>query len=275
MKTIKKVLFIYTKRFILSTIYSLSRIIGIDNNAVSVICYHGIEEAGNFYSVTTNDFEKQIQKLLKTSRFISADQALMAFEGKKTEGSSIVLTIDDGYASVMDILPLTRKHSIPVLLFVLSNPKNANRKELDHRGKLLSWDQIKYLHSQGVSIGCHSATHANFNKLSRIELEQEIVDSKKILEKRLGFPIKFFAYPKGIYNKSAIELVKKAGYEAAFSVDLGSLSKEFGRFSIPRTVINKTHSLSEFPSLYSSTTHFLRKILNNFDIWKVFISEKV
>jgi hypothetical protein len=47
---------------------------------------------------------------------------------------------------------------------------------------------------------------------------KEIVESKAVLEKQLGIKCNAFAYPFGKYNEKSVELVKEAGYEAAFTV---------------------------------------------------------
>ena len=49
-------------------------------------------------------------------------------------------------------------------------------------------------------------------------MRKEIVDSKKILEKQLGIKVNCLAYPYGNYSQKVRELVKDAGYEAAFTV---------------------------------------------------------
>jgi hypothetical protein len=49
-------------------------------------------------------------------------------------------------------------------------------------------------------------------------LRKEIVESKKILEDRLGIKVNALAYPFGNYTNEARAMVKEAGYEAAFTV---------------------------------------------------------
>jgi peptidoglycan/xylan/chitin deacetylase (PgdA/CDA1 family) len=69
--------------------------------------------------------------------------------------------------------------------------------------------------------------------LSSLEIKKEIAGSKLLLEKKLGLPIHWFAYPFGDYNKEAVKWVKQAGYKAAFSTEQG----ENFPFSIPRKSI--------------------------------------
>lgn len=232
------------------------------NYDLSILCYHGIEEGGNFYSVILREFEKQIEKIRKTARFVNANDALRVLDGIKIKEPSVVLTIDDGYTNVMKILPITQKYKIPVAIFVLSDTKNTNRDELDHNGRLLRFREIKYLHSKGWTIGCHSATHADFNKINKKQLEHEVISSKKTLEENLGFRIDYFAYPKGVFNKQIIGAVKKAGYKAAFAVGPGCIVPASDKWVLPRTIVDSTHTALDFPAVYSQTTFLIRKIVD-------------
>lgn len=262
MKIIKQIIFLRTKRLALNAIYRLSKFAGLARNTLSVLCYHGIEERGKFYSVTLQEFEKQIEKIRKTARFISMDDVLRVLDGRVIREPELCLTIDDGYTNVMKILPITKKYKIPVAIFVLSNPKNANRNELDHNGRLLTFREVKYLHFQGWTIGCHSATHANFKRLTKKQLEEEIVGSKKMLEEKLGFRIDYFAYPKGIYNKQIIDAVKKAGYKAAFAAGFGCITSASNKWKLPRNIIDSTHTAFDFPAVYSPTIFLIRGLVD-------------
>ena len=85
----------------------------------------------------------------------------------------------------------------------------------------------------GVDVSCHSWSHQNLhgkgisNKLAAEDLKKlgyegwlrkEIIESKHVLEKNLAIKVQTFTYPSGIYNQTARDLVKEAGYEAAFTV---------------------------------------------------------
>ena len=75
------------------------------------------------------------------------------------------------------------------------------------------------MHKKGWEIGSHTRTHSHLGKIHDSALQDEIVKSKKELERNLGFSVKYFAYPKGTYSGKIIDYVKKAGYKAAFTVD--------------------------------------------------------
>jgi peptidoglycan/xylan/chitin deacetylase (PgdA/CDA1 family) len=249
----------FVSRIISSGCYSL----GLIKLGTVVLCYHGFSKNNeNRYTVDPLEFEKQIVKINKYSKFVNIDHLFE--DGGKKHRSSVLITIDDGYKDIFNIIPIIKKYKIPVVLFVLSDPKHAERSELDHNGELLSFGDIKHLHSLGFTIGCHSATHADFKSLNKKQLEHEIINAKKTLEEKLGFTIDYFAYPKGVVNKQIIGAVKKAGYKCAFAVLPGCVTPSSNRWILPRTIIDTTYKSSDFPAVYSPTAFFIRNMLNRF-----------
>jgi peptidoglycan/xylan/chitin deacetylase (PgdA/CDA1 family) len=246
------------KKILLKITYYLGLIAGINKGYISAICYHSISGARNNYAISVKNFEKQILKLKSEAKFVSVPHALRNLN-KKPKYRVVILTVDDGYKDVKDIIPITEKLNIPVTLFVLSDPKNANRSELDNKLELLTTAEIRKLHSLGWTIGCHSATHPNLTGISQNKLIIEIVEAKKALEKRLGFNVDYFAYPKGEFNEMVIDLARKAGYKAAFSVLPGNLNENSNLFALPRTVIKKNINPSDLSLLLSPTTFLLQK----------------
>lgn len=257
------------KRSVLKSVYILGQAVGINRRFLSVLCYHSFSSSADKYSVSVSDFKEQVKKIGHYSNFIDNKELENNLKGQKTNVWGVSLTIDDGYQDVEKIVPIVKKLKIPVILFVLSDREKANRKELDNNHKLLSLQKIKKLHKLGWTIGCHSATHADFSKLNDKKLTYEIIDSKKDLEKKLGFKINYFAYPKGIVNKRILMFVKKAGYKMAFTTQAGTINSGTNPLLIPRTVIDKSKTLSDFPYFFSKTGLYLRSFIENTGIWKM------
>lgn len=105
--------------------------------------------------------------------------------------------------------------------------------------QMMSEQELIELHQQGFTIGSHTHTHPIFSQVTLQQCQQELVTSKKILEKILNTPIRYFAYPNGIQNKDFEEshqvLVRKAGYEFAFSTSHGKLKISTNQLACPRT----------------------------------------
>ncbi len=247
------------RRIILKSCYFLSRIFHDMKNDRVILCYHGIGETGNGYSVTLENFEKQMKKIAESVRFVSLDD-LLNFTHLKNSGPLVSLTFDDGYADFMTVLPILKRLKIPATLFVLSHPDRANRTELAHDGALLSYKQLRKLHSSGIGIGCHSATHADFHVLSKKQRIQEIQTAKKTLEKKLGSPVSYFAYPKGRYTSPNVTIAKKAGFKAAFTTEHQLLSENASTFTLPRVIIDGSYTAQDFPYVISWTTFLIQKL---------------
>ncbi len=264
MFTLRKIIFILG--------YRIGVFLGINKPSTTILCYHSISSNSYRYAVSLKEFEKQINKLSKNFNFVSLDQITSPEKRKKIKLPSVAITVDDGYTDAMNILDITKKYHIPITLFVMSDNANANRKELHNNLKFLSTKELNILIKNGWSIGSHSATHTNLLNIEGYDLEKEIVNSKKILENKLGVKVKYFAYPRGFYSNRIIEFVKKAGYKAAFTIDSGHVDMSPNLFTLPRTIVDKTHSISEFPALFSTTTFYIRNMSNKLRLWERFLS---
>jgi len=237
-------------------------------NFTSVLCFHSISNMNDRYTINKNQFSKIIGKISKNSAFIDVESAL----NNNCIKSSVLITFDDGYKDIFDIVPLIQKYKIKPLLFVLTNPEKVNRSELDNNISLLNISEIKKLLRLGFDIGCHTKTHPDLTMISKKQLEAEINDAKKELEQKLGISIKYFAYPKGKYNDEIVKIVKRAGYLAAFTVEPGCISDHLDKFRLPRTIVDTTHQLDEFPAMYSPSTLLLRRLTNRFKLWERFLA---
>lgn len=84
-------------------------------------------------------------------------------------------------------------------------------------------------------IGAHTVTHPYLPQLSLEGRKYEISSSKDTLATLSGKSVRFFAYPGGAYDQATLDLVKAAGYEAAFAVfsqGLGEPVYELGRVGV-------------------------------------------
>lgn len=226
--------------------------LGINPPMVTVLNYHSISNEGTMVDVSTKNFKKQINFLKSNFNFISLNQVVDHMEGKiLLKKPSVALTFDDGYADLVDnLVPLLLKENIPAAVFVLSDPKKADRTELANNKKIISIKQVLKLKNIGWIIGSHGATHACL--LDKTNLEKEIKQSKKKLENVLHSNIKYFAYPKGLYNQRVLKKVKLAGFKAAFTTSPGFIFKRTNRHKIPRLGIDHTHSIWEFKSMLTT-----------------------
>ena len=81
------------------------------------------------------------------------------------------------------------------------------------------------MRDEGVEIGCHTVSHPNLHDTHgkspdayETWLRDEIIGSKKLIERKLAIKCAVFAYPYGKYRPKVLDVIKEAGYEAAFTV---------------------------------------------------------
>ena len=76
---------------------------------------------------------------------------------------------------------------------------------------------LRELHGRGVTIGNHSASHANLARCTAEELDREVAQSKQALEAALGDPVTTFSYPDGRHDAAVRAAVGAAGHDLAFA----------------------------------------------------------
>ncbi|MBA3723671.1 MAG: polysaccharide deacetylase family protein [Candidatus Levybacteria bacterium] len=231
-------------------------------NPIVIFSYHSIAKDDWRFSVNPLDLKKQILHLQKHYDIITLKTVDEYLAGKITiTKPSAVLTFDDGYKDILIMKDFFKKHNITPVLFVLTNTKRPNLKELGTKRPFLTKRDMQSLIKAGWEIGCHSATHANLATLSDKELKEEIVTSKKSLENDLGITIKYFAYPRGKYNATVARMVQRAKYTMALTMDDGFINTQSNRFTLPRVGVDRTHTFAEFAATFSPSVVRLRKLI--------------
>ena len=92
--------------------------------------------------------------------------------------------------------------------------------ESQARQLFMSWDQIKQLVDQGMSVGSHGHSHRALAELKDDTQSQELETSRRMLEAKLGCIVDAVAYPfgwAGTFTTRTMEHAARAGYRLAFS----------------------------------------------------------
>ena len=230
--------------------------------AVIVLCYHRLEEhprPKDPLAITPGEFEKEMQTVKDSGFTVIPMQDFLAWRrsDKDIPAKSCVITIDDGYVSGYDTAwPILKKFGYPFTMFVYINYINSG-------GKSISWDQLGEMRDAGVDIESHTYSHAdlrnpndkyavdkhNFELIqSDVKnltedgwLKKEIAGSKEVLEKQLGIKVNALAYPFGKYNAKVLDVVKQAGYEAAFTVYGQRITHSANPFLLGRYAVDQNN----------------------------------
>lgn len=204
---------------------------------VPILMYHKIRDykekdskKAKIFITTPAAFEEQMKYLHDHNyTIISVGDLMKAFNGAPLPYKPVIITFDDGFNNQYTYaLPILEKYHDTATFFIYTDAISAY-------GDYMTWEQVHDLASKGMTIAAHTKSHAKLTKiLSTKGLEQEILGSKKVLEKELNTPIVYFAYPYGLYNKEVINVVKESGFLAAFSVIQGKIEKTSNMYFLRR-----------------------------------------
>ena len=173
---------------------------------------------------------------------------------RKGEGFSektVALTFDDGFRdNHKSAWPVLRKYGYPATVFVVSGLVGRTNEWMEQKGfaprELASWKEIQEMAKHGIEIGSHTVSHAALTNNDAEKLYRELVESKKKIERHIGKPVRFFAYPYGLLDEAARAAVIEAGYEAACSTRSGFNNTEVDPFILRRIEVYGTDSLWHF-----------------------------
>lgn len=106
------------------------------------------------------------------------------------------------------------------------------------RHLMLTSTQLKQLRSAGMGIGAHTVSHPILVMLDGAAARKEIAEGREFLASLLGEPIPLFAYPNGSFGRDYrvdhVEMVRSAGFAAAFSTNWGAASSRSDPYQLPR-----------------------------------------
>jgi peptidoglycan/xylan/chitin deacetylase (PgdA/CDA1 family) len=132
--------------------------------------------------------------------------------GKALPSKPIMLTFDDDDEDGFKVArPELMKYGFKGVFFITTTNILKNKYYMDDK-------QLKQLSDEGNVIACHTRDHVNFKKIKGKDWEIQIDKPTKKLEKITGKPVKYFAYPYGLWNTQNLPELHKRGFLAAFQL---------------------------------------------------------
>lgn len=190
---------------------------------VPVLCYHQIRDWRATDSKTSKDyiipvaaFREQMKMLADSGYHTILPDQLYAYltTGASLPSKPIMLTFDDGDLDQYTVAaPELEKHGFKGAFFIMTVAIGRHGKQ-----PYMDKAQIKDLSDRGHAIGAHTWDHHNVKKYQGDDWKIQVEEPKAKLEAIVGKPIKYFAYPFGLWNKQALPELQKRGYVAAFTL---------------------------------------------------------
>ena len=185
--------------------------------------------------------------------------------GETLPDKAIAITFDDGYANILtNAHPVMRQYDFPYTVFI-------NPPAIGVAGNQLTWDEVSMMDAQGADFANHTLDHLHL--LNRLTSESDeawlarvitnIEEAESQLADKVGYSLKYIAYPFGEFNTEVKHALLERGYVgfAQFSggvanfSDFGAIPRfpAGGRYANLKTLKTKMASLA-FPVIDNSIT---------------------
>jgi peptidoglycan/xylan/chitin deacetylase (PgdA/CDA1 family) len=214
-------------------------------------------------------FEKILKWLLARGyKFISIKELENNINKKQVVEKSVFISLDDGWKSNLELIPLLEKYNVPVAIFIPTDavmggnywweyagirgqkkytgidklegfkklPEDIFRKKIEIlkdnynlNRSCVTLDELKKLSRHKlIALGSHTVTHPILNKCSIETQTSELTESKQILCQWLNMDIDYLAYPNGDYDENTVEIAKRCGYKLGFTINPGLIDIKNG-----------------------------------------------
>ncbi len=234
-----------------------------DKYTVPILMYHRVASfgaTGELNVVSQKSFDRQMKYLKKHGyHVISLDDLIQGItKGVLFYRKSVVITFDDGYEdNYAKAFPTLKRYGFPAIIFVIS----------DSVGKegFVNWKQLLEMQGQEILIGSHTRSHAYLPDVpSQEQLLDEIVNSKRDLEKALGTEIKYFSYPSGGYTEEIKEMIVNAKYKGACATNRGYDRFNTGVYELKRIRISNNDNAVVMWAKLSGYYNLFRQFKNSY-----------
>jgi peptidoglycan/xylan/chitin deacetylase (PgdA/CDA1 family) len=191
----------------------------------------------------------------------------------------LVITLDDGHASNVQLLEVFRRHAVSATIFLCSDIVGTRRRfwwqavggeaerqrlkrmpdeqrlevlreigyqeEADYEPRAaLSADEVAAMR-EAVDFQAHTRLHPVLPMCTAARSRDEIAGCRKVLVERFGIATRALAYPNGDYSERDVALTREAGFECGLTIDSGYNDWHSDLFRLKRILVPDDASLDE------------------------------
>lgn len=214
---------------------------------IPILVYHHIRSTKPYppstwsykMSVSPEIFTKHMQWIADHGyTTITLDTYVAIMKGEiQGPAKPIVLTFDDNnrtqYTQAFSVLK--KNNQIAVFYLVTNRLKNKS---------FIVESEVREMADAGMDIQSHTVDHATMTYLSLKRLDQELIESKAVLETLTGKPVRHIAYPSTASNKTVREHAAKAGFVTGTIMDPRPATQHDDFLKLPRIMMTDTTKLA-------------------------------
>lgn len=188
----------------------------LSRKEVPVLCYHHIRDRNSRmseYEVKIQTFKDQLKSLADSGyKTVTPDEYVEYLTtGAPLPEKPVMLTYDDTDKEQYTIgAQEMNKYGFKGVFFIMTISIG--------RPNYMTKEELKNLSDSGHIIAAHTWDHNRVTKYTQEDWDKQLTESAKKLEAITGRPIKYFAYPFGLWNQAAIPQLQNRNIKAAFQL---------------------------------------------------------
>jgi peptidoglycan/xylan/chitin deacetylase (PgdA/CDA1 family) len=155
----------------------------------------------------------------------------------------VKISFDDGNASDVDIaLPALAQRELHGSFFPIA-ARIGQRGSVDGAG-------LRSLTASGMSIGSHGMQHRPWRGLSDVDLAEELIEARRVIEAESGARVSTAACPLGSYDRRSLKRLRDLGYQRVFTSDRASANPH--AWLQPRYSVRKYDTLADVRAIITT-----------------------
>jgi peptidoglycan/xylan/chitin deacetylase (PgdA/CDA1 family) len=260
-----------------ATLYLVSpfmRLVSEKQLSIPILMYHSITEEDEsgmhaYYRTATSPatFAAQLE-YLHTEGYTTCSLA-QAIDYLQPEAQIaaklVVITFDDGYRDFYrHAFPVLKQYSFSATVFLPTAYIRENSVPFKGKG-CLTWAEVRELNKHGILFGSHTVTHPQLRELSVLAINDEIVNSKKTIEEKLGCAVDSFAYPYAFpqteteFKKMLRDSLHRAGYQNGVCTIVGRANHRSHPLFMERLPVNSCDDAALFNAKLAGAYDWISK----------------
>lgn len=243
------------RQFARKLVINIGSLVSTPKNGIFILNGHYLKRSATGPSSV---FLEQLKKLRNSYDFVNIDDAVKLIKSRDPQISSfrsIAFTFDDGFSDCFQsIAPALDHFNVNAAFFINPGFVDGDSRYINNFTKNIvrtfdkvpmSWSEIKKLHEAGFVIGNHTLDHLRLSECSIKEFEKQVLESKVILEEKLDYSCKYFAWPYGQERDIELSQIDKL---SKYHEHIFSGCNSFHYLSYSDSVINRRHFEPDWPA---------------------------
>jgi peptidoglycan/xylan/chitin deacetylase (PgdA/CDA1 family) len=218
--------------------------------ALPILVYHQIRvtEDGppdGETALSLEHFEAQMGHLSAEGyRALDMDEVMAFLRGAPFPEKVVAIHFDDGWKSARHAIPVLERYGLRASFWIIAG-SGIGAPHMD-------WEEIVELDRRpAMEVYSHSMSHPWRDGETLVDwvdgrtpgkgeedARRELAESRRLLEQKLGQPVPYLAWPRGMYNDTLVRLATEAGYTGLVTIDDGLNRPGGDSLRIKRTMVD-------------------------------------